>query len=494
MTAVLGFIALHLLLIGLGMVALHVAGLADLKGWSAPTLCLALGPGFVAGVALLMPWLVIALLLKIPLTFGTAAVAAVVGTFVLLLAGRLVARRGRPAAPAPRPETHPGRDWAGTKRRPVVLVGAAAGAFTLWGAVALARSPTRGDDARIWSLRGLTLAYYGRLQPEIFLNPLQAGAHPVYPLLQPGLEAVLSSAVGEPALAFFHTELWLLLVAAVWTAGFLIWRADFRPSSGSTRAWVAAVALLAVVPVVVNNVIIGDADTTGSVFLGLGVLCIGLWLDSDKRGYVALAAVLLTAAGSTKDEDLVASILVIVVAFAIVVCRAALGRSSRTIRSQLVPLVLAGIYFAALSLPWRLWLHAHHLTDSVEPPIPRALNPIYFLGRGTQLRETLTAMLAQTLQEWDWLAALFIVVCGICIASGRGRRVAAFYLATFAGLVLALLWLYTTTPLSLGFLLPTSMDRTVGVFMVMTPFAIAHLMSASGRSRPDASQTAVGGP
>jgi predicted small integral membrane protein len=56
------------------------------------------------------------------------------------------------------------------------------------------------------------------------------------------------------------------------------------------------------------------------------------------------------------------------------------------------------------------------------------------------------------------------------------RRAAAFYLATLLALATMLLWLYGTTPLPLSFLLPTSADRTVGLFMSLTPFATAHLL------------------
>jgi hypothetical protein len=482
MIALLGFIALHLVLIALGMITLRVAGLLETPDGRATALWPAVGPALVTGVALLMPWLVVALVLGIPLTFATAVLTALLIAVALLGAGWLL---GVAPMPATRTSGHTAsvRAVAAARLQSVPgRVALVAAAFVAWGLIALADAPTRGDDARIWSLKALTLTYYDRLQPEIFLNPLQAGAHPVYPLLQPALEAVLSRAMGRPVLGFFHAELWLLLAASAWTAAFLIWRRPAtRPSSWTGAIWLSAVALLAVIPALVGNVILGDADTTGSVLLALGVLCVGLWIDTGERGYVAIAAVMLTAAASTKDEDTLGAVLVIAVAFGLVACGLAVRTRRWSVRAHLLPIILATAYFAALVLPWRLWLSAHHLSDppgnAVQPPIPQALNPLYFLDRHARLYETATAMISQVMQEWDWLAALFIVACGACIVTGTARRVALFYLTTFAALILSLLWLYTTTPLSLAFLLPTSMNRTISVFMAMTPLAIAHLWS-----------------
>src|SRR5947209_3469972 len=82
------------------------------------------------------------------------------------------------------------------------------------------RAPARSDDARIWSLKGLTLTYYDSLRPEIFLNPATTLAHPVYPVLQPVLEATMGRAMGRPELALFHSELWLLFAAAIATVAY----------------------------------------------------------------------------------------------------------------------------------------------------------------------------------------------------------------------------------------------------------------------------------
>jgi hypothetical protein len=68
--------------------------------------------------------------------------------------------------------------------------------------------------------------------------------------------------------------------------------------------------------------------------------------------------------------------------------------------------------------------------------------------------------------------------------------VAARYLLTFLLLVAAMLWLYTTTSIPLSFLIPTSMNRTVDVFMVPAALSTAHLISllVEAPSRDQATQ------
>jgi hypothetical protein len=177
--------------------------------------------------------------------------------------------------------------------------------------------------------------------------------------------------------------------------------------------------------------------------------------------------VLLAAAANTKDEDVVGVGIVLVVAVF------AAGREW----GRLKPWLVTAGTVAALVLPWRIWTAAHHLSDSVTPPLPRALSPVYVLDRASHLHLTATAMLADVLDSWGWFAAVFLALCGVCLATGVARRIAGFYLASFAVVVVSLLWLYTTTPLPLSFLLPTSLGRTIDVFMMLTPFACAHLLA-----------------
>jgi hypothetical protein len=340
--------------------------------------------------------------------------------------------------------------------------------------------PTVLDDARIWSLRGLTLFYYHGLQPEIFQNAGQSGGHGVYPLFQPTLEALLFHAMGGPQLRFWHTELWLIFLAAVWTAGMLIKRARPRGTRASRYGSIAVLAGVALTPAAIHNVAMGYADTTGAILLAVGTLAIAIWLETRDRGTLALAIVLLAAAASTKDEDLIASIIVLLAGSATVL----LDHRSRSIArprpGDARAWLLAGAYFVAIVAPWRIWVAAHHLTDSVEPPIPRALSPSFLFGRTHQFHQAIAAMGRQTLHLWGALGVVFLLVCAVSISARIARRATAFYLAAMGITVLALLWLYTTTAVSLAFLIPTSMDRTVAIFMAPAALAAAYLIAQLG--------------
>jgi hypothetical protein len=470
MRALVGFLALHAVLIATGFAFLRASGLVPIRcGWRA--VIAALGPSLLAGAALVVLILIVLMVIGLPLTLVSAGLVclACVG------ASEVIAKR-RTDPDAPPTNLRRRTSWSSPTAWVAVVGLLVASVYAIVGAFVLGRLPTVLDDARIWSLRGLTLTYYHGLQPEIFQSQAQSGGHPIYPLFQPGLESLLFQAMGSPQLRFMHTELWLLFGAAIWTAGYLITRSAHRFIPGRS-VWVGALALLALTPAAIHNIAMGYADITGSVMVAVGAVALAFWLDEDRLGYLALATVLLAAAANTKDEDLTAAILVLVVGGVTSLLRRRASQTGSIARSRLLPLAVAVLGFAALVLPWRIWIGAHHLTDGVEPPLPRALSPVYILNRTHELHEAATAMLTQTLTQWGWLAAVFIVTCTACFVTRTARSTALFYSSSFAAIVISLLWLYTTTPTSLAFLLATSMFRTVDAFMVLAAIAAAHLLA-----------------
>lgn len=458
MTELVGFILLQALLAFAGVGVLRGLGLVA-PGWRA--LLPAAGAVLLTGTAAVVVILIALLVIAVPFTVTTIVLVCVA-----------VAGAGFGAARLPRERTASAEERsAGVYPTPTAwLARFGVAAFALWvalGFYVFARAPIRNDDARIWSLKGLTLTYYSRLRPEIFANPLTGLAHPVYPIFQPVLEAALGRITGHQELALFHSELWLLLAASLSTLAYLIWWRSSRPVR--EQAGILLLALTAVIPAVISNVWAGFADVTGAVLLGCGTVAVGLWIDRRQSAVLWLGALLLAAAANTKDEDAIGAALVLLGAGVIVIAR----RDWRGGRLWLGGAALAVVF----SLPWRVWTAAHHLSDKVQPPLPRALSPAFISDRLPELRETAAAMLSQTMSGWKLLAAIFIVVCLFSVANRASRMLASFYLLSFALLVAAMLWIYTTTPESLAFLIPTSMNRTVMVFMALTPLASAHLLS-----------------
>ena len=148
MTAVIGFVGLQVLLLCSGIAALRAFGLYPMAS-GRRALIAALGPALLLGAAVVLPLLIVLLVVGIPVTVPTAAV---VGLGSAGLAEALARRRRGLAAPrGGREECMSGPSQA---VRWLTRAGlAAAGAYVAFGAFALARLPTVGDDARIWSLR-----------------------------------------------------------------------------------------------------------------------------------------------------------------------------------------------------------------------------------------------------------------------------------------------------------------------------------------------------
>ena len=464
MRALAGFAMLQSLLALIGAGSLRAAGL--LGPGMRPAL-LGLGAAWLVGTALVGLGLVLLLVVGVPFTLTTVAVVgATVGAVAVTVAWHRGVRTERVTDAG---TARPSSLWL-TR----IAVGTAT-AYVAFGAYAVARAPTQADDARIWSLKGLALTDYENLRPEIFLNPATAVSHHVYPLFGPVLEAALGRAMGQPELRLFHTELWLVLAASIWTVAYLIWWRRERPAR--EQAGVVLLALVSLTPALVSNIWTGHADAAGAVLLATGAVALGLWIDGAGDGHLWLSAILLGAAANTKDEDMVGAMIVLLAAGVVL---AACGH-----RSRLCLLLGAVGACAVLVLPWRIWTVAHHLTDNVTPPLPRALTPAFLLGRAPELRTASIALLRHTVGDWGWAAAIFATLCVVSLATRTSRMLAAFYLISFAAIAVSLLWLYGTTPVSLSLLIPSSMSRTVDVFMVLAAFASVHLLSTltPGRRR-----------
>jgi hypothetical protein len=451
-----GFTMLQGLLALIGLASLRALGLL---GVGIRPAAHGLGPAWLVGTALVGLGLILLLVIGVPFTLTTIALVSATFAAVAFAVAwhRGVSTERVTDAVTARPSTV----WL---TRIAIALGAG---YVGFGAYAVARAPTQADDARIWSLKGLALTYYDSLRPEIFLNPATVVSHPVYPLLGPVLEAALGRAMGQPELRLFHTEMWLIAIASTWTVAYLIWWRRERPIR--EQAGVVLLGLVAITPALVSNIWTGHVDAIGAILLSAGAVALGLWIDGAADAHLWLAAIFLGAAANIKDEDMISAVVVLLAAGAVL--------AARSHRARLRPWICAVGLYALMIGPWRIWTATHHLRDAVTPPLPQALTPAFLLGRAPELRATATAMLSRAVSEWGWAAAIFFTLCLVSLATRTSRRLAAFYLISFGAIAVSLLWLYGTTPVSLSLLIPSSMSRTVNVFMVLAAFASAHLMS-----------------
>jgi hypothetical protein len=311
------------------------------------------------------------------------------------------------------------------------------------------------------------------LDPHFFASSAYQFAHLDYPILQPLFESVYFRAMGGVDGQAVHATLWLLFVASLGALAYL--------GSRFARVWVWLPVLLAVGfgAAFYNQLLTAYADVPMGLFAAPGVLCLGLWLSTLDRRYLALAALLLAATAGVKNEGL----LVAVAAFLAAAIVLAAGRAWR-------PLLLlgAGALGAGLTIaPWRLWTHFNDITSDL--PIGSGLDPSFVLDRSDRFSPSLKALLPQLesgAPGYIVPLALALVVVGLVT---RGlRRVASFYLLCALGTLASMIWAFMITPAPLDYQIATSITRVaLGVTFVSVAALVqlGGLLDAHGTDVPD---------
>ncbi|HEX8742378.1 MAG TPA: hypothetical protein VF712_04520 [Thermoleophilaceae bacterium] len=420
---------------------------------------LAIGPAYLTGVAGVISLLLIPLVLDVGVRLPQLVVASALCTLALAATGFVLARRGRARA-----EDVPGAASAGSLERWAGRVGfGALAVFFVAGFSAYAELPTVGDDWTIWSYKAVAFfTLDGELRPEVFAGHEPGPAHLHYPVLQPLLESLYFRSVDGAQLQQWHSMLWILFGAFVWTVAWL----------ARTRAVPAFVALAPVAALALTQkshriIEIGYADVTVACFAAAGALAIGFWVSRGGARYAVLGSVLLAGAANTKNEGLVAAIAVLVSAAAIVLW------SRRDWRATLA----AGAIFAAGVVPWILWRSSNHIRSADVAPLGDSLEWDYLSDRFDRVGVSFSALFdhMSNPSEWNFIAPALLVLAGVCLVSGIARREAAFYLAVPTLMVLALVWVYWTGFLGIEYWLENSSDRTVTTVLYVCGVGTLHL-------------------
>jgi hypothetical protein len=395
--------------------------------------------------------------LRAPTVAVIALALSLGGLAVALRAGRrpqLNARSWRPSL----------RDW-GLDRWVVAATLVALAAYAVIGYLAAQVHVLDGWDSwSIWSRRGVMLLQSSSMPTAFFTSPDYTFMHPDYPLLLSLFDSTWFRAVGGPNAQSLHGQFWILFIAALWAAGYLASRVA-RPVF-----WAPVLALLAVTPAVNTQLLSLYADIPMALFLALGALAVGLWLHEQRHAYLALGTLLLAGAASTKNEGLSAAAIVLVGCLVVSVVA---PRGARW-RSALAPALALGGFLVAVA-PWRLWLAAHHVTGDM--PIGKGLSPGYLADRTERVWPSVNAIGLQLRDQagWNYILPLGIALVAVCLVTGAGRRIAAFYagigLATFASIV----WAYWISPNDLGWYLDTSVARTADAVVLLAIPAVLHL-------------------
>lgn len=351
------------------------------------------------------------------------------------------------------------------------------GAFALVGLAKAAVTPLIAWDAwTMWMRKAAVLYYYGALRPEFFAGEVYRFTSPDYPLLMPLWEAIHFRAFGGIDSVAIHVQFWVLLIAFFWAAAFLAHRVT-RPA-----IWAPVLLLAAAAPGVWGQMLTVYADVPMALFLSLGVLALGIWLARRRPGDLALAALLLAAAASTKNEGLMAAVAALAVAGVVV----AFERGPIA-RGALRPLGLAVVGFLALVVPWRIWVSANGVEGAI--PVAQGLNPLYLAERTGRVPAAV-AGLVDALDDqtaWTYVLPLGVAVVLAALIAGAARRVALFYLGSMALISAAIVWAYWVAPTELGWHIGTSVGRVSTTVVFVALAGLLHLageLEAFGRESP----------
>lgn len=453
---------LALALGGLGLLSLvgHLSEVAPRR------LIYAGGLGYLVGVAAVMQGCILLLVIGVP--FGIWMVVALCALFAspllreLLRSARL---RSRQVAFG---------DWLGEawrEHRVVVVTMTAFFALAVIVLLTVGNHPLQPLDYDAWDLWARKASYM-YFHPQLPLAPFTStpgGAshlHPDYPMLLPLLEALQFRAISRYEVSSVHLVVWLLMVGFVW-AGVYLSSLRGHAATGALLFAGAALSMSA-------QLLTGYADVPMALFLCLGVLEIGAWLESRSPADLAVAAVLLVGAAGTKNEGIFGAIAALVVAIAVVAI--AYRDRLRQISIMAAGVVLIGV------LPWRLWLALNHVKAEIS--LSKAVDPSYLSSRSDRLGPAIKALYGQltNVQSIAVLVPIAIAVGLVCIRRRRVRGVAAFYL--FLGIVYfaSLVWAYWISPLDIHFLINTSVTR---IYVGVAVIALAALVQLGLGDRDD---------
>ena len=204
---------------------------------------------------------------------------------------------------------------------------------------------------------------------------------------------------------------------------------------------VVVIAVLAVSPVAISNVTLGDADLTMAALIGCGTLAFGIWIDRGQPAHALIGGLLVGGAANVKNEGMAFG-LAVVLALALVVV-ASPGCSRRR------HFLLAVAVSLACVLPWQAWVLTNDAAErATRSPLELIDDPDYLIDRLDFLWRGIGQVLEQLVASaWALLIPAFLVAAGAFLATREKRDVAAFYFTAWLFSALAVAYTYWVTPI-----------------------------------------------
>jgi hypothetical protein len=389
--ALAGIAALNLAYLVAGLCVLW--GLRGFCTWK--TVARLAGLGYLLGVAAFgVVWTA---LLVAGVPFGGAGV--VVSLLALSAAGVVVGLRRRMAVP---------RGFGTVAATPVLLV--TAGGVALAGLylealfrAARLQSLQEYDAWAFWVPKGKALFFFGGLDEHVFTT----APNPMYPPLQPILDAAAFHAMGSADVVTLHVQFWFLVVGTIAAVAGLLYH--------HVPAWLLwpPLLLVLVVPRFGERLLAPQADILVDVLVVVAALLMGLWLR-DRAGWrLAAAVVLLAGAVNTKREGILLAACVLLVAF--VVARPLPWRQVGA----------AALLVGLAIVPWRLW--------TVQHDIPAGAPSAFDSDRLAAAVE-LSATVLYSNARWSVVPVVATIALGAALLWGDRR------LAAYVGLLVLLIF------------------------------------------------------
>lgn len=341
---------------------------------------------------------------------------------------------------------------------------------------ALTKSPlTYWDAWTIWTYKARIFHEQSHIPVELFqavdrlhiLDRSPTALYPLshfdYPLTLPLWEATQFRALGSPDTSTVTGLLWLLLPA--W-AGAMIALAPRNASKAVVLPTVAGIGLL-LTPYIATDL----ADVPLAMFLSVGMLAAGRWLQHRDRQDLIIAVILLGGAAGLKNEGIVGGGVIFA---SLVIC---LLRDRPALKSA----VVAGVLWAvAFVLPWKLWLLLNDVHGDLATS--KMLNPSYLIDEIGRLKEVwITAW--DTFGDQNITVVVLLAILVLAVTRGPAPRIRAFAVLTFGLYTFALIAVYWTTPHELQWHLVNSMSR---VLLVLALLGVAGMLLITERPAPAA--------
>lgn len=317
------------------------------------------------------------------------------------------------------------------------------------------------DAWAMWTMKARALLFFGGADLDVFAAPAYVVAHLEYPLLLPSVQAIGLDAYGlDPRLTVFQ----FLVLGAAGIAALATLLAGRVPPP---LLWAALLAI-ATAPAFLGQLLDAYADVPLALLVAAAAVAGCRWLVDREPWALRCVALFLAAAVLTKNEGLLYA------AALVVALLVAAGGARRAVLAAALPAVV-------VLLPWRIFTAAHDLRGG-DYELVDSFDPSWVGGRAGRGPIAVEYMLGELLDPSRWSLLLPLALAAVGAGALLGARRVPVAAVTFFAMSLAgLAWIYLISPLPIGDYLDSSAPRVVSS-LVLATVACSPLALTEGRS------------